>query len=63
MALDIFNPNTPIYKSVPWSGCKDCLDLMPICDAMSYDEDLPLSDYIRRDIDPVFKEFYGDAAE
>lgn len=57
---EMANPNTPIYKSVPWSGCKDCLDIMPLCDAMSYNESLPLSNYIKRDRSIAFMEFYGE---
>lgn len=42
----------------PVQGCIDCLQLIDVCDAISLNESIPLNNYVKRDLTPIFADFF-----
>jgi hypothetical protein len=47
-------------RTIPaFNGCIDCMDLIDYCDAISLNESPPMHKYVKREMTPVFTEFYA----
>lgn len=44
----------------PVQGCIDCLQLIDVCDAISLNESIPLNNYVKRDLTPIFADFFKE---
>lgn len=61
LTLEMAQPTTRIPpRTIPaLFGCLDCLDLIDFCDAISLNETPPMHKYVKRELTPVFDEFYN----
>lgn len=65
IVLEMAQPTTRIPpRTIPaLFGCLDCLDLIDFCDAISLNEEPPTHKYVKRELTPVFEEFYNHTSK